>query len=389
MTRTSADDLDAVIAAARSDRLSDRDIADLATALARSGEVIEAAADHADVASTGGPSSLSTLLCPLYLHALGARVAKLGVAGRPAGGVDVLATIPGYRPILDRAEVQQALARQRHVHLAAGGSWAPMDSELFALRQQVGAQEVPPLVIASLLAKKIALGVTAAGLDVRVAEHGNFGRDIGTARENARRFIAVAGLLGIRAICFLTDAGSAYQPYIGRGEALSAIAAVVEGRADGQLATHAEDCRVMASAALGVDTAPVDSEDLASALGACLQAHDTSLDAFVERERALAQEPRVEHRADREGHVRYDLRRLRDVIVERQRRDPAETFADPAGVVLECLEGSSVKAGELLLTIRLSDGNRGLGDEIGRCATIVEDGGSPRRGSAVIETVSS
>jgi len=263
-----------------------------------------------------------------------------------------------------------------------------MDSELFARRQQVGAQEVPSLVIASLLAKKIALGVTAAGLDVRVAEHGNFGHDMDSARENAQRFVSVAGMLGIQAVCFLTNAESAYQPYIGRGEALSAIAAVIEGRAAGQLAGHAEDCKAMASDTLGVDAAAVGSEDLTSALGACLQAHGTSLEAFAERDEVVADEPRMEHRADREGYVRYDLSRLRDVIVDRQRRDATAPLADPAGVVLQRLGGSPVEVGELLLTMRIPDGDRDLGEEIGRCATVgPERGGSPTPGSAVIEMV--
>lgn len=380
--------LDAVIAEARSGRLSDGDIADLAGALAASGEVVDATGDHADVASTGGPSSLSTLLCPLYLRALGACVAKLGVAGRPAGGVDVLATVPGYRHILTRREVDQALERYRHVHLAAGGSWAPMDSELFARRQQVGAQELPALVIASLLAKKLALGVTTAGLDVRVADHGNFGRDVHSARENAERFVAVAEMLGIRAVCFLTDAETAYQPYIGRGEALSAIAAVISGRASGQLAAHAEDCRAMAAATLGADVAEVEPSALADALEACLEAHGASLDAFRQRVSRVAAEPKVGHHAARDGCVRYDLERLRDVLVDRQRLDSGETYADPVGVVLESFEGASVKAGDPLLTIRFGEGDRSLRDEIGSCAVVADECRSQKLGSAIIEIVS-
>jgi hypothetical protein len=68
--------------------------AELATALASSGEVYD---PHclltADVASTGGPSSLSTLLCPLFLRVGGLVVPKLGVPGRPAGGTNMSQSI--------------------------------------------------------------------------------------------------------------------------------------------------------------------------------------------------------------------------------------------------------------------------------------------------------
>ncbi len=63
--------------------------ADLARSVASSGAQISARASFsADVASTGGPTSLSTLICPLFLRAAGAVVPKLGVPGRPAGGID-------------------------------------------------------------------------------------------------------------------------------------------------------------------------------------------------------------------------------------------------------------------------------------------------------------
>lgn len=77
-------------------------LARLTQLLADSGErLIATSSDVVDIASSGGPGSLSTLLAPLYARALGARVAKIAVPGRPAGGVDVVGTLPGYRPDLD------------------------------------------------------------------------------------------------------------------------------------------------------------------------------------------------------------------------------------------------------------------------------------------------
>src|SRR5271170_4830986 len=89
--------MDEAIAVARSGAMHDEHIAQLAMVLAESGHVVrpQGGVTHADVASTGGPSSLSTLLCPLFLRSFGSTVPKLGVSGRPAGAVDVLAQIPG------------------------------------------------------------------------------------------------------------------------------------------------------------------------------------------------------------------------------------------------------------------------------------------------------
>lgn len=68
------------------------EVASLAVKMANSGALLPASPSAtADVASTGGPSSLSTLICPLFLNLKGFTIPKLSVPGRPAGGIDVLA----------------------------------------------------------------------------------------------------------------------------------------------------------------------------------------------------------------------------------------------------------------------------------------------------------
>ena len=160
----------------------------LAEVLANSGTTISFASGEpvADVASTGGPASLSTLLCPIFLRAFGFVVPKLGVPGRPAGGIDVLAQVKGYKVALDPREVRRALDQCGYAHFMAGPEFAPLDASLFQYRQRIGAQEIPSLAVASILAKKIACGLTVAGLDVRVAPHGNFGPDFGSARGSSK-----------------------------------------------------------------------------------------------------------------------------------------------------------------------------------------------------------
>ena len=71
-------------------------VASLAVALTAGGARRELA-DCTDLASTGGPGSISTMLVPLMARASGVPVAKVGVPGRPAGAVDVLSNVPGYR----------------------------------------------------------------------------------------------------------------------------------------------------------------------------------------------------------------------------------------------------------------------------------------------------
>src|SRR6185503_4646328 len=178
--------------------------------------------DAADVASTGGPTSLTTLICPLYLRAFGFKVPKLGVPGRPAGGIDVLAQIPGFKFSMTDSQAIAAFNKSGYVHFLADDAHGYHDAVLFSYRKTHDAVNLVPLVIASLLTKKLIVGLSRIGLDVRVSQFGNFGATWSLAKANARQFCEVASTLDISASCFLTDGSVPYQPFIGRGESLIA-----------------------------------------------------------------------------------------------------------------------------------------------------------------------
>ena len=373
--RTSANLVDA----ARSGELDDHAVGELASGLARSGTRLPNDPISADLASTGGPSSLSTLLCPLFLRARGLRVPTLGVPGRPAGGIDVLQTIPGYDAALAPEAVRTVLERSGYVHLIADERWAPLDAQLFSFRQRTGAQAIASLVIASILAKKLAVGVTGAGLEVRVAPHANFGADWDTARANAGRYKVVATLLQLQPVAVLTDATRPFQPYVGRGEALLALNEVFDGRAKGWLADHLRRCAQMAdavAAAIGIEVStPIDVLTLRREHEALLRSHGADPSAFSERLQGIRSARRKEILATTSGIVEYDLGRLRDLLSTRQRAEPHRvngTAADPAGAILAVAPGDYVDRGELLISARVPNGEDELALEIGRCAHVTQ-----------------
>jgi pyrimidine-nucleoside phosphorylase len=385
--------LERLVVAADRDTLGDEDLAELAKSLARSGAELTQNPVAVDVASTGGPSSLSTLLCPLQLHARGFAVPTLGVPGRPAGGVDVLQQIPGYRAELDPEQAARALEQFGIIHLAADTNWTPLDARLFSFRQRAGFQAVAPLVIASILSKKIAMGVVGAALEIRIAPHGNFGADFEAARENAVRYSAVAEMLSLKPTCALTDGSRPYQPHVGRGEALSALATLISGKADGWLADHQVLCEEIAKAVLirmgSEQTDPPDHVALTRAFVDLLEAHGTTYSAFERRVAEIRAVPRVEMRAERDGIVEYDLVRIRDIIVGRQRATPqgADQPSDPVGVILGPRGGTQVRSGELLMSVRMPDGESKLAVELSECVQVDVEPRNPRRAEGTLEVI--
>jgi thymidine phosphorylase len=309
----------------------------------------------ADIASTGGPTSLSTLLCPLHLVALGWQVPKLGVVGRPAGGIDVMAQIPGYRTDGTEAELLAILRECGYVNCEAGDRFAPADAETFRYRKRVGLQAHGALAAASLIAKKVAMGVKSAGLDVRVAPHGNFGADFPSASANSKLFVALAREFGIEAVCYLTDAAIPFQPYLGRTEALVALSEIFEDSANGWLKRHAELCLAMSLDLVKCSPTVAPTPDrLKDAFRKHVVAHGGRFDGFED----IVDKTRSAHHlkvcAETDGYVSYNITAFREVLVAAQAQRPGE-FSDPVGVILRTEPNVFVRRGHLLLTARIDE----------------------------------
>lgn len=353
-----------VVLLARAEALADQDIATLATMLAGSGRKLkhDPGQSAAGIASTGGPTSLSTLVCPLYLRALGQAVPNLTVPGRPAGAVDVLAQIPGYKVHMSPVEATDSLRRSGIVHLLANGEYAPLDAALFAYRRRTDTQAVPALVIGSLLAKKLAAGVRLFGVDVRVAPHGNFGATWDEARANAVRLCRVSSILNIETVCFLTDASMPYQPFVGRSESLLALAELFSGNPRPWLREHASLCFAMASSTAGNENPRQPAgKELQSLFFQNLVAQGSGSELFERQVEKTARAHQHTIHARNEGYLSVDLRRLRTQMVQLQSRhaSPEALFPDPCGVIMLVRPGDYVERGTPLATMRIAGGMKG------------------------------
>jgi len=330
----------------------------LANILADSGENINDLKifNTADIPSTGGPGSLTTLLCPLYLVNNGYTVIKLGIPGRPSGGIDALSQIENYQIEYNTSELKRILSVCNYIHFLTNNVFAPLDGALYAYRKSTGNVNVPNLAIASLLSKKIAMGIKNLGLDVRVWSGGNFGKSFNEARLFSNKFIRVANMAGINAKCFLSDASQPSQPYIGRGESLIAIYEILNNCASQWLQEHNEYCRNISNY-MKVDLSDKKSYDIKDIFIKNLEQQNSSYEKFIEKVNMVIEEPRYDIFSSEAGYCYYNLDYIRNHIVSEQDKmiNKDLLFPDPCGYFLTKRPGNYVDAGEVIASYRTNN----------------------------------
>ena len=195
----------------------------LTGAMTRSGEVLKwgdagLPGPVVDKHSTGGVGDkVSLLLAPIVAACGGAvpMVSGRGL-GHTGGTLDKLEAIAGYDVAPSPQRLRAVVAGAGCAIVGQTGSLAPADRRLYAVRDATGTVESIPLIVASILSKKLAAGLDALVMDVKVGS-GAFLPGIGRARELARAIVEVAAGNGLPTTALLTDMSQVLGRSAGNG----------------------------------------------------------------------------------------------------------------------------------------------------------------------------
>ena len=124
--------------------------------------------------------------------------------GHTGGTLDKLEAIPGYRCDLDETALRRALTDVGCFINGQTASLAPADRILYALRNETQTVECIPLIVASILSKKLAEGLDRLVLDVKVGT-GAFMKTEADARRLAEALVRVGNGAGVGTKALLTD----------------------------------------------------------------------------------------------------------------------------------------------------------------------------------------
>ncbi|ELC7282465.1 thymidine phosphorylase [Aeromonas veronii] len=159
-----------------------------------------------DKHSTGGVGDVVSLMLGPMVAACGGFVPMISGRGlgHTGGTLDKLDAIPGYQTSVDNDRFLKVVKEAGVAIIGQTGDLAPADKRIYAVRDITATVESVAMITGSILSKKLASGLEALVMDVKVGS-GAFMPTFEASEELAKSIVAVANGAGCRTSALLTD----------------------------------------------------------------------------------------------------------------------------------------------------------------------------------------
>ncbi|MEO8440039.1 MAG: thymidine phosphorylase [Spartobacteria bacterium] len=295
----------------------------LTAAMMKSGKVLNyppGSPPKVDKHSTGGiGDKVSLVLAPLlacdevWVPMISGR--GLGITG---GTLDKLESIPGFNVHLDKSRALRQLEEIGVCMIGQTADICPADKKLYALRDVTGTVPSQPLIVASIMSKKLAENLDRLVLDVKFGS-GAFMKTRAEAVELAEAMTAVGERMGVRISHQLSPMDTPLGRTVGNALEVAEAVATLQG--------HGPDDLIALTLDLAESVATASRTQLAKWLG-----DGTAWKKFV----ALVEA--------QEG----DAASLEDLL-GRQTAPIVHPLRAPRGGVIERMDAEAIGRGALLL----------------------------------------
>ncbi|HJT86383.1 MAG TPA: thymidine phosphorylase [Bryobacteraceae bacterium] len=189
--------------------MTDREVSRLTECILRSGDSVDLSSIpgvKVDKHSTGGVGDKTSLIVAPLAAAAGVVVPMISgrSLGHTGGTLDKLESIPGFRTNLSPDEFSKQLSELGLCFIGQTERLAPADGKVYALRDVTATVESIPLIASSIMSKKLAEGVDALVLDVKVG-NGAFMKKQVDARRLAQMMVGIGRRMDKRVQALITD----------------------------------------------------------------------------------------------------------------------------------------------------------------------------------------
>ncbi|HXB70089.1 MAG TPA: thymidine phosphorylase [Candidatus Acidoferrales bacterium] len=365
--------------------MSDREVSRLTECMLRSGDTVDLShipGIKVDKHSTGGVGDKTSFIVAPLAAAAGVVVPMMSgrALGHTGGTLDKLESIPGFRTNLSTEEFQKQLAELGLCFIGQTDHLAPADKKLYALRDVTATVESIPLISSSIMSKKLAEGLDALVLDVKVGS-GAFMKKQVDARRLAQTMVGIGRRMDKKVQALITDMNQPLGYAVGNALEIMEASQTLQnaGPADltklclelaarmihiGKKAPTLDEARLIAEKHLVDGSAYKKFKQVVAAQGGNPQA----LDKFELLPNATGMR---EINSPRAGYVSSidaeDIGLASNMIGAG--RDKKEDSIDPAvGIILEVKTGEKVDAGSVLCRLYYTKDER-----VDEAADMVED----------------
>jgi pyrimidine-nucleoside phosphorylase len=193
--------------------------ATLVREMLNSGEILdfsEIAAPKADKHSTGGVGDKTSLIIAPLVACCGVAVPMISGRGlgHTGGTLDKLESIPGYNVKLTKEEFHSVIEKCGFAMAGQTAEIAPADKKLYALRDATATIPYIPLIVASIMSKKLAEGLDALVLDVKTGS-GAFMEKRDDSIALAEAMVATGAQFNVKTQAVISDMSQPLGKYVG------------------------------------------------------------------------------------------------------------------------------------------------------------------------------
>ncbi len=352
-----------------------RETMDLTMAMLHSGETIDLSGISgvkADKHSTGGVGDKTSLVLVPMMAACGVKMAKMSGRGlgHTGGTLDKLESFPGYNISIGEKRFIENVNRIGISLIGQTADVVPADKKLYALRDVTGTVPSIPLIVSSIMSKKLAAGADVIVLDVKCGS-GAFMKTEEQARELARGLTRIGRLAGKKCAAVITDMDQPLGCAVGNALEVAEAVSVLRGETKGDLL---ELCLTLGSCILteaGIAGSDEKARDMLSRVienGAALEklaqlvaAQDGQARDVYDLSRLPKAPVQTEATAERGGYLRHieaEKVGLISMHLGGGRATKESSIDLSVGLVLHKKVGDRVEAGESLGTIHAPDEKR-------------------------------
>ena len=208
----------------------------ITSAMLHSGTIMDLSdidAPKADKHSTGGVGDKTSLIIAPIAAACGVAVPMVSGRGlgHTGGTLDKLESIPGYNVNLSFAKLKTVMKACGFGMIGQTKQIAPADKKLYALRDATATVPYIPLIVASIMSKKLAEGLDALVLDVKTGS-GAFIQKFSESKKLAAELCATGKAFGVNTQALITDMSQPLGKYVGNAHEVYECLLILRGEGD-------------------------------------------------------------------------------------------------------------------------------------------------------------